>query len=295
MNVLAFDIGGTFIKYALMDENAKIFTNGKCSTPQSGREELLNTLTTIYKTYPEAEGIAISMPGIIDTRNGYCVMGGALRYNDDFRLKDALYETCKTKIVMENDAKCAAMAEASLGALKDVEDGMVIILGTMIGGGLIHNKKLLRGVHFSAGEVSYIRTARKEMPHHNEFWGNQCGVPELCRLYAERINELPENVDGQRVFAAYHEGSPEAREALTAYAGNIALQLFSLQTVFDPERIAIGGGVSAQDVLLDHIREELQKLYDTCPYIIPKAQIVRCTFCNNANLIGAVQCFVNEA
>ena len=81
---------------------------------------------------PDVEGIANSMPGIIDTETGYCVMGGALSYNDDFYFRHVLYERCPVRIVIENDAKCAAMAEAGMGALKGVNDGLVLIFGTMI-------------------------------------------------------------------------------------------------------------------------------------------------------------------
>lgn len=75
------------------------------------------------------------MLGIIDSDNGCCAMGGALEYNTDFYLRHSLYERCPVKIHMENDAKCAAMAEAAAGSLRDVEDGFVLIFGTMIGGG----------------------------------------------------------------------------------------------------------------------------------------------------------------
>lgn len=294
MKILAFDIGGTFIKYAVMDENIRILYSGKCPTPQNGRDDLINTLTMIYRANPDVDGIAISMAGIIDCKAGRCLMGGALKYNDDFLLRDALFKTCQTKIVIENDAKCAALAEASVGALKDVSSGMVIILGTMIGGGLIYEHNLIRGKHFSAGEVSYIKTSTMPQPHRKEYWGNQCSALELCRLYAEKVNEKIENVDGKLVFAEYHNGSKEAREALITYSKNIAEVLFNLQTIYDPELIAIGGGISVQDALLEHIREELCKLYNDCPYALPRAEIVRCEFGNNANLIGAVQCFLKE-
>jgi predicted NBD/HSP70 family sugar kinase len=66
-------------------------------------------------------------------------------YNDDFYFRHVLYERCPVRIVIENDAKCAAMAEAGKGALKDVSDGLVLIFGTMIGGGIIHDHKLLSG------------------------------------------------------------------------------------------------------------------------------------------------------
>lgn len=131
--VLAIDIGGTSIKYAIMSEEMEIFSKGKIATPQERREQLVSSLVSIYNQEP-VDGIAISMPGIIDVEKGLCLMGGALRYNDGFALRDALAEHCPVPIHIENDAKCAAMAEAGMGSLKDVEDGFVILLGTMIGG-----------------------------------------------------------------------------------------------------------------------------------------------------------------
>ena len=77
MSILTIDIGGTFIKYALMDKNAVILSRGKIPTPQEGRDELIEAIGRLYDELTEVEGIAISMPGIIDTENGYCVMGGA--------------------------------------------------------------------------------------------------------------------------------------------------------------------------------------------------------------------------
>mgnify|MGYP004467682743 FL=1 len=92
MKILVVDIGGTFIKYACMKENMEILERGKVKTPQDGREALIETIGTIYDQMENVDGIAISMPGIIDSENGYCCMGGALRYNDDFYLKRHLYQ-----------------------------------------------------------------------------------------------------------------------------------------------------------------------------------------------------------
>ena len=83
MSILSIDIGGTSIKYALMGQDATILSRGKIPTPQEGREELVDAIGRLYDEMPDVEGIAISMPGIIDSENGYCVMGGALSYNDE--------------------------------------------------------------------------------------------------------------------------------------------------------------------------------------------------------------------
>lgn len=121
MNILAIDIGGTFIKYALMDGDCGIREKGKIPTPGSGREALVDALCTLFESFRPKEvpeGMAIALPGIIDSENGYVAMGGALAYNNDFYFRKALQERCPgIKIVINNDAKCAALAEASVGAL----------------------------------------------------------------------------------------------------------------------------------------------------------------------------------
>lgn len=292
MQILVVDIGGTWIKYACMTENMDILNRGKVKTPRSGREELIETIGKIYDQIPEAEGIAISMPGIIDSENGYCFMGGALRYNDDFYLRHSLYERCPVRIVMENDAKCAAMAEAAVGSLKDVEDGFVLIFGTMIGGAFIKNHRLHRGRHFAAGEVSYINTGRAEMPTFSNVWGNRCGTSGLCRMYAQKKRLAPESVDGIMVFEGVKRQEADAMECLQRFTKEIAVQLFNIQTILDPERFAIGGGISAQPVFIEYIKNNLTELYAGCPYQVPHAEVVSCKFQNDANLIGALQCFL---
>lgn len=293
MKVLTFDIGGTFIKYAVMNENAEILLKDKVKTPQDTRQSLIDTLAEIFRKN-DAEGIAISMPGIIDSENGYVAMGGALRYNDDFHLQDALYEVCPVKIRIANDAKCAAMAEAADGSLKDVKDGFVLIFGTMIGGGYIRDHDVVMGRHFSAGEISYITKDKNTHAAGNNVFGNLCGTPNLCRMYAEIKGLDPAGVNGITVFDAVNASDEEAMQVLDDYTKEIALQIFNLQTILDVERFAIGGGISAQPVFTDYIRRNLQKMYEECPYTTPEAEVVTCRYLNDANLIGALQFYLKK-
>lgn len=291
MNILTIDIGGTFIKYAVMTEAMDVLAKGKAPTPQEGRAQLIGAIGQIYDKFPGCKGIALSMPGIIDTEKGYCAMGGALGYNDDFYLREALSRRCPVKIHMENDAKCAAMAEAAAGALRDVSDGFVLIFGTMIGGAFIKDHKLHKGRHFSSGEVSYIATLRDSVSR-DSVWGNRCGTPRLCRMFEECRGLPAGSVDGVAFFAAVDSGDADALFCLRAFTKEVAVQIFNLQTVLDPERFAIGGGISVQPSFIGHIREHLDELYRQCPYRVPHAQVVACQFHNDANLIGALHCFL---
>lgn len=293
MEILTVDIGGTFLKYARMAEDMTVLSRGKVKTPGT-RDELIEMIGRIYDKNPEIDGIAISMPGIIDSQRGYCAMGGALRYNDDFYIQQELYRRCPVAIYVANDAKCAAMAEAAAGSLRDVEDGFVLLFGTMIGGGYIKDRRLHFGKHFAGGEVSFINTQRDSSPTADAIWGNQCGTPRLCTMYAQQKQLPPEQVDGVMVFDAANAGEPEALACLRQFTREIAVQIFNLQTILDVERFAIGGGISAQPLFIEYIRNSLKALYAECPYYVPQAEVVCCKFQNDANLIGALQFFLTH-
>ena len=113
-------------------------------------------------------------------------------------------------------------------------------------------------------------------------------------MYAKEKNLPEDEVDGVVVFNAVNSGDEIAKSCLNRFAREIAVQIFNLQTVIDPQRFAIGGGISAQPVFLEAIRDNLKKLYAACPYYVPHAEIVTCKFQNDANLIGALQCFLAE-
>ena len=296
MKIAVIDVGGTFIKFACMDENSEILSRGKIPTPQDSSENFVNALIEIYKSIPDAEGMALSLPGIIDSKNGHCVTAGALHYNDNFFLERAVKNFLpEIKFSMENDAKCAGAAEASVGALKDVEDGFVLVFGTGIGGAFIKNHKVHRGHHFSAGEVSFILTEKDAPQMINEFrWGNQCGVPQLCKLFAERKHLNPKDIDGEKFFSAANNSDPVALKCLQLFTRRIAVQIFNIQMLLDPEKFAVGGGISVQKIFIDYIRKNIDALADDSDLYFPKPEIVPCKFLNDANLIGALQCFLEK-
>ena len=120
MRVLVLDIGGTFTKYACMDEAMRFLERGKIPTPQDSRESLIEALGQIYDGLLPLDGIALAMPGIIDPEQGCCRMGGALRYNDGFFLRQALYRRCPDRCREKVDQFLLAVIDFIL----DVLDGI---------------------------------------------------------------------------------------------------------------------------------------------------------------------------
>ena len=254
-------------------------------------------------------GCAISMPGRIDTRNGIAHTGGmlsAFMWEQPFAAQ--VEARLGVPVTIANDGKCAAAAEGWTGALAGVENGLVLVLGTGIGG-IILNGKVLMGAHAAAGEVSGLvsnmaamETETFEMNKVETFsdaplWAGAASATGLIREYArqKKLSLQGPLPTGEEIFAAYNAGEPEAQKALKIFARRVAVGILSLQHVLDVEKVAIGGGISAAEALLPAIQAELDWLFERCT-VMPavKPELVRCRYGNDANLIGALKLFFEQ-
>ena len=309
---LLIDIGGTFIKYSLADEQARKISGGKVPTPLTNMDDLLAVIEGFAAPLQgQFVGCAISMPGRIDTRNGIAHTGGmlsAFMWEQPFAAQ--VEARLGVPVTIANDGKCAAAAEGWTGALAGVENGLVLVLGTGIGGGIILNGKVLMGAHAAAGEVSGLVSDISKMADDDfnltsvgryseaPLWAGMASACGLIFEYARRQKHLPTGSPmptGEEIFAAYNAGEPEAQKALKIFARRVAVGILSLQNVLDVEKVAIGGGISAAEALLPAIQAELDWLFERCT-VMPtvKPELVRCRYGNDANLIGALKLFFEQ-
>lgn len=287
MNVLVLDIGGSSIKYAQLDEQLRFSKRGEVPTPMDSMEQFVDTIASLYETCKdEVEGIAISMPGCIDPKRGFNYHGGALTYIRDMKTVAILQERIPCPITIGNDAKCAANAEVGYGNLKGIQDGVVIILGTGIGGCIIKDGKVHNGKHFSAGEFSFIKTNCDQGHEQQQHW---CYVNGIRGLLSKVQHELHSDqvYSGKEIFEMANAGNVAVLKALDSFCEAIAMQIYNLQAIFDPERFVIGGGISAQPLLMQCIQKQVDKLFQEQLFDNPKAEVYPCKFRNDANLIGA--------
>ena len=290
MNYLAIDIGGTFIKYAVITESAEIISKGKKPTDTENLDVFLDTLEEIYRENEESNpaGVAISMAGVLDVDSGYAYNGGGVRCIQDLEIVNILEERLKVPVTIENDAKAAALAEVWKGNLSDVRDGIVIVIGTAIGGAVIIDRKVLRGKNLMAGEFSYISIGEPGKPAWTDIWGNTGGARGLIQMTAAKKGLDPESLDGVAVFEMVNGGDAEARAALREYTDLLAQQIMNLQVVINPERFVVGGGISCQPVLFEELSKSVQVISDTFFGNVPVPDIMPCRFFNDSNLIGAL-------
>lgn len=288
MKILVIDIGGTFIKYAIMDDEAKIYHKGKVCTPHESLDVFIQTIVGLYEeNKAEIAGIALSMPGNIDSDTGHIYTPGALSYNADVNIIEELHKYIDLPISVENDGKSAALAEMWKGHLVDCDDGVVLVLGSGIGGGIIHNREIVKGKHFFAGEVSFLMSDLAN-PDMSSMLAMRASTLSLVHTVAKRKDLNPQDVSGEQVFKWIQEGDNDACEAFEEMTTLLASQIFNLQCLLDPEKILIGGGVSKQKVLLETIQEKIDQFYSHIPFPAPKPCVDTCKYHNDSNLIGAL-------
>lgn len=287
---LVFDVGGSAIKYGVLDHTGAIQFQHAIPTPHTD-SDFFNAIRQIYETHSQLiEGVAFSLPGVIDSDRGYTITGGYLRFNEHRHFIADIQTFCAHPVSIENDGKCAALAEQWQGSLQTCRNAAVIVLGSGVGGGLILNHQLYKGSHFSAGEFSFLLTNGhicKDDPF--LYFGKDGSALRLPRELEHHSHAPAHSLTGHEFFAAVEAQDPDACDILDAYTYHIAIQIFNIQAMFDVERIAIGGGISAQPALLAALGHNIAYLKEHLPAYISEPQLVACKFRNNANLIGALK------
>ena len=330
---LIFDVGGTFVKYAIMDRKGVIKDKDKTPTPyrfevdketnekitpntiapEVGVETFLNLIDRIYKDYKkkyQIEGIAISLPGQVNVEHGIVYGGGALPYLDRAPLGNLISNRCdNVPVALENDGKCAALAEVWIGNASDCKDACVLVFGTGVGGGIVINRKVHHGVGMIAGELSFIYDGIKRSdlaeikplnaPRDKDFkiptvlWTQRSSVMALCFQVAEAKNMNFNDLNGQVIYEMAENGDEVVQDILEEMYFNIATHCCNLYITLAPEIILIGGGISAQPKFFEGIVRYVTKLRQLSP-IYDRMKIDLCKFENDSNLIGALFNFLQK-
>lgn len=289
-NYLVFDFGGTAIKYGVINSSGKILKKGNFVTPQDSIEKIYENIGIVLKSIDyKISGLALSCPGAVNSDTG--IIGGvsAIPCIHGPNIKKDLETRFSLPVEMENDANCAALAEVWLGEAKDNNDVAFVILGSGIGGALIKDKKLHKGKNLQAGEFGIMYFQKEDGTP--GLWGEVSTV-----RFALKVSKLlGKEVDGKEVFRlAQEEKNPIAIAEIEKWYKDIAKGLLTIQYLYDPEKIIIGGGISERDNLTENINKSLEWLmaHFTETTIVPN--IKRCAFLNDANLIGALYHFLQR-
>lgn len=276
MKLAVFDIGGSFVKYGLWD--GELRQTSKFPTPKS-YEEMQAELTKVVKSFgPEIEGVAFSAPGAVNVAERRIDGISAVPYIHHRPIFDELATSFGLPVTMENDANCAGIAEVQIGAGRQAENAVFVVIGTGVGGTIFIDRKLYKASHLFGGEFGLMKPR-------GERTLSQLGTAVKA---AERYSQIKdEEIDGQALFALQEAGDAVADLIVKELYDQIALGLYNIQVSIDPDTVILGGGISARPELAEELSTRLYKLLaeEGVAEIMPT--VTTCEFQNDANLLGA--------
>lgn len=299
---VGFDIGGTTVKYGVLDEMGAILEKGAMETNYDLSAFLIELLAIVedaQQRYEKIDGIGISAPGIIQ-KDGYMLTAGAIRPFYGANIKVELEKSTGLPVSIENDANAAAIAERWIGNAQGVDNYLCVVLGSGIGGGIVINGEIFRGAHGMAGEFgwSIIDCLPENGDIEEVSWNKRAAtVGGFCYQYnlaQKATNEKATEVwDAREIFRRESIGEELAIRIVDQFLTDLSVGMLNLISCFDPEVILFGGGISSNQEFntrfqkrLDEIKDRHQSIHYLKDQTI--APVLPAKLQNDAGMIGAV-------
>jgi glucokinase len=292
---IGIDLGGSHITAVMVDESGAVLA--RCGNPVVQHDfdtvfaAMIESAKTVMAAVPDCstliQAVGLGIPGNVDPRDG------ATRYLPSFpwgRIEiGKLFETqLQLPVIMRNDGRCAAIAESRLGSGRHSRIFALLTLGTGIGGALIIDGKLFDGATFDAGDFG-----------HHTIHGGANGFPCVCgksgcfemhaaaqglvRHYQKQGGSSADNA--AQVMEKYRQGEDKARTAFACYLDDLSTGLANLVTFYNPDAIAVGGGLSHAPEVFENIHALVDA--KTLPASRNFVKIVPATLGQDAGAIGA--------
>jgi glucokinase len=237
-----------------------------------------------------------AVPAIVNSRDGIVLRSPNLPALNGFEFAAYFRDKLGIPVVLENDANSAAVGENWKGASRGIENSVCVTLGTGVGGGIIIDGKLLRGVDGTAGEIGHIAVEPE---------GHPCGCGSkgcveqyssamaIKRLAVELRNRFPDSslsaegdITPLKVYEAGCTGDELSLEVFRVFATYLGIALGGLVNVLNPQAIVIGGGVSAGwELFIDHLRAEISRR--AFPHPAERVRLMRSELGDDAGIVGA--------
>lgn len=274
--IIGIDLGGMSAKAALLageklEGKSRVETSAANTAEQTAlalAHLAMETAEKAGKSMEDVQAIGIGSPGVVDSANGNIVLWSNFHWKD-VPLGALVEKYTGKKTFVTNDANAAALGEARFGAAKQFSDSILITLGTGIGGGIIIGGKLFEGYRSAGTEVGHM-VIRQDGElctcGRKGCFERYASAGALIRLtQAEMANDRSsamwkyapavEKADGRTVFLALKEGDAAAKKVLDTYIAALGEGVANLVSVFRPQAVIFGGGISAEgETLLAPLR-----------------------------------------
>ncbi|MDD4569559.1 MAG: ROK family protein [Tepidanaerobacteraceae bacterium] len=306
--VIGIDLGGTKIATGLINERGEIIKKVTMPTlaAEGPKTVIAQVKVSVYEVIKKASidineilAIGVGAPGPMDVEKGVIKNPPNLQGWDDIPLHNILLDEFKLPIGLENDANAAALGENLYGSGKGIDNFMYITISTGIGGGVVVDGKLFKGANGNAAEIGHS-TINFEGPlcgcGNKGCWAAYASGSALARFAREGIKNGQktvikdivgdENIKAEHIFAAAKQGDDYAIELIGREGYFLGVGLANMVNIFNPECIAIGGGLT----------HEWDMFYDRMLYVMKEkalkanveiVKVVKATLGSDVGMIGA--------
>ena len=311
---LGIDIGGTEVKVGLVTLQGEVLEKESYSvsfdgymtpimdTVVSKTTEFLKKSVLVREDKANLKGIGVSATGQINPYSG--VVEGAAGHIKNWLntpIKRILEEAFFIPVTAINDANSAALGEYWIGGAKDVSDAVIVTIGTGIGGGIICDHKILMGESGAAGEVGHFTIQCNgeacncgNVGCYEHYASTSALVRMVKKAIKEEELEFPSaEVNGKTIFQALESGNKKLEQIYQTWLDYVAAGLITLIHIFNPKKVLIGGGISAQkQAFIEPLKE---KVFEKIMTIYRKnLSFEAAQLGNDAGLVGAVCYFLEE-
>ncbi|MFJ7975146.1 ROK family protein [Peribacillus sp. JNUCC 23] len=289
---LVYDVGGTSVKYSVMDEHANVLESSSSPTPPQGDGQIYKFIidtTKKYKNKWDLSGVALSVPAAVDVKTGYVHYAGQVTDFIGRSLKEELVDI-GLPIELENDANCATLAEKWKGNAQECNSFICMTIGTGIGGGIFLDGKLRRGRMGMAGEVGLMIMSPTQSLDTLVETSTFSRLGSTWNLLNRVCLKTGEKLTGEELIDRYNKKDHSVQEEVEAFFDAIAIGTANLIHTLAPEKVLYGGGISEQSGFTNHINKRLKKIR---PEIVEITEIDVCKFRNLAGQVGALYNFLN--
>ncbi len=291
---IGVDLGGTNLRAAAIDRSGAVLDKIEGSTKLSaGRDavisDIVNSIVALRDRIRDKKlaGVGIGVPGFIVIEKGLIVGSNNLPDFEGFPVRDEIERRLGTHVVLENDANAAALGEKWIGAGRDVDDLVLMTLGTGIGGGIISGGKIVHGYLGMAGELGHMTV----IPN-----GNPCGCGNTGCLEKHasatavaamgRMLSLGENITSEGVYRLAAQGNERARMVFENMGSALGIALATMINIFNFPLFLLSGGVlPAWDVFAPAMMREVERRSFTFRHA--KTRVEKAILGKDAGLFGA--------
>jgi len=265
MYTIGIDLGATFVKMGLVDDNGKVYLRRKIETSLSSKKSLLidaiisNIRDIIEISGKKVSGVGIGVPGPVDSKKGIVHYFPNIKGWEEVPFKAILEKRLKLRVELDNDVNAMTLGEFTFGAGKGCNNLVCLTLGTGVGGGIIIDGKLYRGGSMCAGEIGHM-PINETGPKCN-CGGTACLESYIGNKYILEIGKkaFGNNITLEALTSLAKSGDKKAIVIWKDVAEKLAVALTGVVNLLNPDKLVIGGGISrAGEFILGPLEKKIK-------------------------------------